>query len=99
MPAQDANIWFMLYEQTPPVLRWILGVLTFGLFTLFGYLYQRDRRAAMRVEDRLDKRIDSLERYTREQFSDLHRDINERLDQINKNILQVVQNTRHRNDQ
>lgn len=94
MPAPDISIWYLLYEQTPPVLRWVLGVLTFGIFTLIGYLYKRDRRTMARVEDRLDKRIDSLEQYTRGQFSDLHRDINKRLDQINRNILEIVQNTK-----
>lgn len=50
----DTNFWVMAYEHTPPALRWLLGVLT------FGYVYI----AKARWQKQQD-RIEALERAQR----------------------------------
>ncbi len=35
------NVWILMYEQMPPVLRWLLTILTGGLLYLIALLYKR----------------------------------------------------------
>jgi len=44
----NPDIWFLLYEQTPPLLRWLFGLLTAGLYFLARYIWrQRQERIAV----------------------------------------------------
>lgn len=37
----NPDIWFLLYEQTPPMLRWLFGILTAGLYFLARYIWRQ----------------------------------------------------------
>ena len=54
-PKSPTDVWQMLFEQTPLVLRWALGVLTLGIFTLAGVLYRWHRDDLKEVHDRVDR--------------------------------------------
>lgn len=45
------NVWVMLFEHTPPVLRWVLGILTLGLFTMASKLWQMNQRKVIELEE------------------------------------------------
>lgn len=49
MPQQDPAVWLLMYDQLPPLVRWILGFLTLGLTVLAGFIMRRyhDRLVAL----------------------------------------------------
>jgi len=51
----------MLFEQTPTVLRWVLGVLSAGVFTLAAYIYRRNQRRIEEMEQHIDRKIREVE--------------------------------------
>ena len=53
--SSDLNIWEMVFNQTPTVLRYALGVLTLGLFTLAGVLYRFHRADMIEMHRRIDR--------------------------------------------
>lgn len=55
------DIWQLIFEQTPSVLRWALGVLTLGIFTLAGVLYRWHRDDLREVHDRVDRLENRIE--------------------------------------
>ena len=48
----DPDIWRLIFEQTPPAVRWILGVLSLGLFTLATHFWKKQHEAVAAIEDR-----------------------------------------------
>lgn len=72
------DVWELIFTQTPAALRWALGVLTLGLFTLAGVLYSWHREDMERV----NKRIDRLERT-----------MDERHQETNRLLFQIARNT------
>lgn len=54
------DIWNLLFEQMPTIFRWMLGVLTLGIFTMLSILYRWHRRDMERVEHRIDRVEDIL---------------------------------------
>ena len=55
MPTtMDHNFWVMLFEHTPPFLRWVLGVLTCGLYFLARYVWRNHVHRVHAVEARID---------------------------------------------
>lgn len=80
MPSSsDPNIWEMVFNQTPPLLRFVLGVLTVGLFTLASVLYRWHRADMKEMHDRMD-RMDAL--------------ANRRHDETNRILLEIASNTK-----
>ena len=60
MDPKTPDIWTLVFQQTPTVIRWMLGILTMGIFTLAGVLYRwhrDDMRALYDRVDRLDSRL------------------------------------------
>ena len=86
MPHNDINIWKLLYEQTPLIIQYLLGVLTLGIFTLVGVIYKRTARELEHVEDRVGNRIDN----TNERINNLERRIDNRLESMDNSLKQVV---------
>lgn len=50
MQQFEHNIWVMLFEQTPAVLRWVLGILTLGTFWLAKVLYLNHKERVNKLE-------------------------------------------------
>ena len=78
MQNGDIDIWSALFEQTPRIVRWLLGFLTLGIFTLLGVLYRWHREDMRRVHER----VDQLE----------HR-LDDRLYEVNRHLIQIAANT------
>ncbi|SFU86377.1 hypothetical protein [Halomonas korlensis] len=49
------DVWDMIFTQTPSVLRWALGVLIMGIFTLASFLFRRHQDDIKAIRERLDK--------------------------------------------
>lgn len=58
----DTSIWQSVFNDTPPVLRWVITVLTLGLFALAGYIWRRQNARLDRHDERLSK-LEDNERY------------------------------------
>lgn len=91
----EPDIWTLLFEQTPLVLRWVLGVLSVGLFTMASYIYRRNQHRMRDIEDHIDKKIREVERKmdivnTASQSRDEH--ILHRLEIIDGRIVTVLHN-------
>lgn len=98
MPLNDieTNVWEAIFEHTPPVLRWVLGVLTLGVFTLAGVLWRWNRADLKRVEDKLDQvaarhQVEISKVHERVDASD--REVSRRLDEVNAHLIQIASNT------
>jgi len=51
MLPHDHSIWVLLFEQTPPALRWVLMILTGGIFWLIQRLYLNHKERVNRLEN------------------------------------------------
>lgn len=60
-PSSSPDVWSLIFEQTPLLLRWVLGVLTLGIFTLAGMLWRWNRADLQRVEQQVHARMDRVE--------------------------------------
>lgn len=56
------DVWKLIFEQTPVVLRWALGILSAGLFTMATYIYRRNQRKMQETETYIDKKIQEVEK-------------------------------------
>ena len=56
------DVWQLLFEQTPVIIRGLLGVLTLGLFTVAGILYRWHQADMRRIEHRMDKIEESMDK-------------------------------------
>ena len=88
-----ADVWRLLFDQTPIALRWVLGIMSAGVFTLATYIYQRNQRKVQAMEDYIDKKIEEVEKKMDfvnglAQRRDEH--ILQRLDIIDGRILTVL---------
>jgi hypothetical protein len=59
---RNPDFWQMMFEQTPVVIRYILGILTLGLFTLASVLYKWHRDDMERMHERMDDLDDKMDR-------------------------------------
>ncbi|GAA0586599.1 hypothetical protein ACFQH5_20290 [Halomonas salifodinae] len=80
-PQTPLNVWEMLFEQTPTLLRWALGVLTLGVFSLAGLLYRWHREDMERVNARIDR---------------LEANMHASQQETNRLLLEISQNTSSR---
>ncbi len=51
MAVPEHTVWVLLFEQTPPLLRWVLAILTGGLFLLMQQVYKNHRERVNRLEN------------------------------------------------
>lgn len=58
---KSPDIWHLVFEQTPPVFRWALGMLTLGIFTLASVLYRWHRDDLREVHERVDRLENRIE--------------------------------------
>lgn len=56
------DVWKLLFDQTPIALRWALGIMSAGVFTLATYIYRRNQRKVQAMEDYIDKKIEEVEK-------------------------------------
>lgn len=97
----ETNLWEKLYEQTPTIIRWALGVLSLGAITM-GMAYWRWRQKHIREElSRVENKIDEANEVRRQEVRDLHKRIDhsdelvtQRLDQVNHHLIEIARNTR-----
>lgn len=47
-------IWDLMFEQTPVVIRWALGVTLLAIMSLVGLIYKRLRADIKRLHSRID---------------------------------------------
>lgn len=73
------DVWELIFMQTPAVLRWVLGVLTLGIFTLAGVLYRWHREDMRQVNERIDR---------------LEHTMDVRHQETNRLLFEIAQNTR-----
>lgn len=76
---RNPDIWNMVFDQTPAALRWALGVLTLGVFTLLSVLYRWHRDDMTKMHSRVDR----LERRMEAQHVE-----------TNRLLMQISHNTR-----
>ena len=81
--APTPDFWRLVYESTPPFLRYVLTVLTAGAFWAVGALWRRQQREIARVEQQLHARV------TREM-----QEVRDRLDTNNQLLIQLVNHDR-----
>lgn len=55
------DVWHLMFEQTPVIIRGLLGFVTLGLFTVAGILYRWHRKDMQRIEDRMNKIEERME--------------------------------------
>ena len=87
--AEDPTVWIQMYDQLPPIIRWVLVILSGGLISILAYLYRRERETVRRVEQQVHARMDRNEAALEE----IRKDTNRRLDTMNKHLLQIARNT------
>lgn len=81
MPVdKDPDIWALIFEQTPQALRWVLGVASLGVFTLLSVLYRMNQKNMDRVEGRISRLEERMDRNMQEQ---------------NRLLTQIASNTGH----
>lgn len=73
------DVWDLLFNQTPTILRWVLGVLTIGVFTLASVLYRWHRSDMKEMHDRVDR---------------LEYRMDQRHAETNRYLIEIAQNTR-----
>lgn len=73
------DIWTLLFDQTPTIIRAALGILTLGIFTLAGVLYRWHRDDLREVHDRVDR---------------LEKVMDSRHQETNRLLFEIAQNTR-----
>jgi len=57
-PEHNPDVYQLLFDQTPVVIRWLLGVLTLGLFSLAGWVWKRQESQMDKVRKELHERMD-----------------------------------------
>jgi len=70
MPSeQPPDVWHMIFNQTPQVFRWLLGILSLGAFTVAGLIYRVRRDDLNAIHSRMDRIEERIER----QYAENHR--------------------------
>lgn len=69
--SSEYDVWTLIFDQTPVVLRIVLGVLTLGFFSLAGMLWRWNRKDLQRVEEQMHGRMDKMEARIDSRFDQL----------------------------
>lgn len=97
MDSRSPDIWQLMFEQTPTIIRWVLGVLTLGIFTLATVLYKWHREDLNKVHIRineLDQRFEHRQEMTEARFEARHDQIYRRMDEQTQILVKIASNTR-----
>lgn len=86
MDSKAPDIWQLMFEQTPTIIRFMLGVLTLGIFTIAGVLYKWHRDDLSKVHDRVDRLEQTLEKR--------HEHVYQRMDEQSRLLVEIASNTR-----
>ena len=89
-PSTDPDIYRLVFDQTPKVIQWLLGVLTLGLFTIAAWAWRAQTSNVQRVERQVHRRMDRFEENTNKRMDDT----NKRMDEMNHHLIEIAQNTR-----
>jgi len=73
-----------MFEQTPVIIRWLLGIVTLGFFTLASVIYKWQRQDLQSVHERIDRMDAKFERRHAEQ---------------QRVLIRIATNTRSHNDE
>ena len=111
MPVEnmaEMGAWEKLYEQTPTILRYVIGVLSLGIVTMITTYWRWSRKQIREELSRVEQKIDQTDAARREEIGELHRRIDhsdwiltQRLDEVNTHLIQIASNTNRsqRNDE
>jgi len=99
-PSNAPDIWQLMFEQTPTVIRWLLGVLTLGTFTLLGVLWRWSRRDIEMIQKRQSEDIQSLHSRmssdiggVNSRISSLEQRIDDQMQEMNHHLITIASNT------
>lgn len=76
-------IWDLMFEQTPVVIRWLLGVMLVAIASLIGIVYRRLRADVKRLHHRIDGVEGRVDAEIRE---------------LNTSMLMIAHNARNKRD-
>jgi len=97
MDSRSPDIWQLMFEQTPTIIRWVLGVLTLGVFTLAAVLYKVHREDLNKVHLRineLDQRFAHRQELTEARFEARHDQIYRRMEEQMQIPVRIASNTK-----
>ena len=80
------DIWRVIFEQTPAVLRWVMGILTLGIFSLASVVYRWHR-------DDMEKMASQMYRMS-ERMDRMESRLEQQLQHINDTLLVIASNTK-----
>ena len=81
----DPDIWRLLFDQTPPVLRWVLYILSGGVLLLAVAIWKAHRK---RIED-IERRESQWA--TKEDVRQIRRDLGEFRSDVNRHMETVTE--------
>lgn len=89
---QDSpDVWELLFEQTPRIIRWIFGALTLGAFSVAGLLWKWHRQDIARIEAEAHRSAREVHQRMDREFGNVHT----RLDTIYGAILKSRDQDHH----
>lgn len=98
--SRSPDVWQLIFEQTPVIIRAALGILTLGMFTLATMIYKinRDDMAELRRIQR--EEMSEIKRLQREDVQRIHDKIDELGVEIESNFRTTLQylNTSQKRD-
>lgn len=100
-PSNAPDIWYLMFEQTPIVIRWLLGVLTLGTFTVIGILWRWSRKDIDQIQRRQSDDIQSLHSRVsadiggvNTRISSLEQRMSDQMQEMNHHLVTIASNTR-----
>lgn len=95
----EPDVYKMLFEQTPIVVRFMLGVLSVGLFTIASYVYRRNQTRVEKIEIHMDAQMARVYQHVseiEERSRDRDEHILRRLETIDNRLSSFMQHlSRH----
>ena len=94
---KSPDVWYLIFDQTPTFLRWTLGFLTMGIFTMVGCIYRDHKRNVERIERDLNaglRETNKTVEHTNDRIDDLGREVSRNFNDFNKLLFEIAQNTR-----
>ena len=81
---EDSNLWVMITDSTPVALRWLLTILTLGLFWLVSFIVKRYHERFERLEEA------QIQYITRSELKEILSSIDSNLERIHTRFDQVL---------
>ena len=103
-PGDAPDIWKLIFEQTPVVIRWLLGVLTLGIFTMLGLLWRWSRKDIENLQKHQHDHLQSINGRISTEIAGVHTRVStletrldKRLEEMNHHLITIATNT-HKGD-